>query len=114
MDYSNKQTRSSDPRWHRKDSKLAKPNDHWLNPTTTSNRFTALQEEDLDNNPPPGKEATPKPPQFISPVSLTYLPYSNCLIKSPLSYTKSKPLCKIKSRSNQKILNLAALLQKPF
>jgi hypothetical protein len=55
-----------------KDSKLAKLNDHWLNPTTTSNRFTALQQDDLDNNPLSGKEAMPPPPQFISPVSLTY------------------------------------------
>jgi hypothetical protein len=48
-----------------KDSKLAKPSDHWLNPTTTSNRFTALQ-QDLHNHPPRGKEATPNPPIYIA------------------------------------------------
>jgi hypothetical protein len=55
-----------------KDSKLAKTTDHWLNPTTTSNRFTALQtEETEDNNPPSGKEATPKPPPiYITKVTI--------------------------------------------
>jgi hypothetical protein len=33
-----------------KDFKLAKISDHWLNPTPTSNRYTALQQqEELDN-----------------------------------------------------------------
>jgi hypothetical protein len=57
-----------------KDSKLAKTIDHWLNPTITSNRFTALQtEETQDDNPPSGKEATPKPPPiYITNVTITH------------------------------------------
>jgi hypothetical protein len=57
-----------------KDSKLTKLADHWLNPTTTSNRFTALQPaETQDNNPPPGKEDTPKPPSIYS-TDVTIIP----------------------------------------
>jgi hypothetical protein len=42
---------------------MAKSNENWLNPTPTSNRFSALQQEDdLVNQPSPGKEATPTPP----------------------------------------------------
>jgi hypothetical protein len=54
-----------------KDSKLAKPSDHWFNPTPISNRFTTLQQdEDLNNHPPPGKEASLKhPPIYITSVT---------------------------------------------
>jgi hypothetical protein len=55
-----------------KDFKLAKLTDHWLNPIITSNRFTALQPEEIqDSNPPPGKEDTPKPPPiYITNVTI--------------------------------------------
>jgi hypothetical protein len=47
-----------------KDFKLAKPSDHWLNPIPTSNRYTALQEGELDNQLPIGKETTVNPPNL--------------------------------------------------
>jgi hypothetical protein len=47
---------------------MAKSNENWLNPTPPSIRFSALQQEDdLVNQPSPGKEATPKP----SPIYIT-------------------------------------------
>jgi hypothetical protein len=62
---------------------MAKTSENWLNPTPTSNRFSALQQEDdLVNQPSPGNEATPPPP-FVSPMSLSSLHYSNSLIKFP-------------------------------
>jgi hypothetical protein len=62
-----------------KDFKPAKQSDHWLNPTPTSNRYTALQQkEELDNQLPIGKETIPTPSpnlhyqchQHISPLIL--------------------------------------------
>jgi hypothetical protein len=51
-------------------AKLHKQSDHWLNPTTTSNRFAALQEEEPDTPQPSGKEPMPKPPPiYISNVT---------------------------------------------
>jgi hypothetical protein len=45
---------------------MAKSNENWLNPTQTLNRFSALQqEEDLVNQPSPGKEATPQNPAHL-------------------------------------------------
>jgi hypothetical protein len=54
-----------------KDFKHAKPSEHWLNPTITSNRFTAIQPDEEPKKPPlPGKETTPKPlPIYISNVT---------------------------------------------
>jgi hypothetical protein len=51
--------------------KLAKQSDHWLNPTPTSNRFTALQDEELDNQLPTGKESIPNPPPPIYITNVT-------------------------------------------
>jgi hypothetical protein len=93
---------------------MAKSSKNWINPTPTSNRFSALQQEDdLVNQPSPGKEATPNPP-FISPVSLPSLHYSDSLIKTSNSFTKSKPSNKIRLKSNLKLLTPTALSQKPF
>jgi hypothetical protein len=53
-----------------KDSKLAKPSDHWLNPTPTSNCFTALQQdEDLNNHPHLVRRPPPTPPIYITNVT---------------------------------------------
>jgi hypothetical protein len=93
---------------------MAKSSGNWLNPTPISNRFSSLQQEDdLANQSTPGKEATPKPPPFISPISLPSFHYFNSLIKSSQSFMKSKPWHKIRLKSNLKLLTLTALSQKP-
>jgi hypothetical protein len=42
--------------------KEAKQSEHWLNPTSTSNRHTALLEEEREEQQKAGNEITPKPP----------------------------------------------------
>jgi hypothetical protein len=62
MDYAYKRSRLTQD-GSSKESKMAKSSENWLNPTPTSNHFSALQqEEDNVNQPSPGKEATPNPP----------------------------------------------------
>jgi hypothetical protein len=59
-----------------RDAKHAKESEHWLNQTSTSNRYTALlEEESEDQQQKAGLENTPKPPpiyitdvQNISPL----------------------------------------------
>jgi hypothetical protein len=45
-----------------KEAKHGKQSEHWLNQTSTSNRYTALLEEESEDQQKAGNENTPKPP----------------------------------------------------
>jgi hypothetical protein len=51
-----------------REAKHAKESEHWLNQTSTSNRYTALlEEESVDQQQKAGPEKTPRPP----PIDIT-------------------------------------------
>jgi hypothetical protein len=86
---SNKRTQPLSEDYHR-ESKHIKENHHWLHPTTTTNRYSVLQDEEPEQptrHNEPGK--TPKPP----PIYMTSLP-------SPHSYDYQYEL---KALSNNQI-----------
>jgi hypothetical protein len=59
---SNKRGKSTQDETERQ-TKHTKESEHWLNQTFTSNRYTALLEEESENQPhKAGPENTPKPP----------------------------------------------------
>jgi hypothetical protein len=45
-----------------KEAKHAKQSKNWINPTSTSNRYTAILEEESEEQQKAGNENTPKPP----------------------------------------------------
>jgi hypothetical protein len=45
-----------------REPKHIKSSEYWLTPTITTNRFTVLQQDELDKTTIAGKETTPKPP----------------------------------------------------
>jgi hypothetical protein len=73
-------------------AKHIKEDSHWLHPTTTHNRYSALSDdENVDHLQKVASDSTPKP-----------LPIYNYQTRLLNNHTKSKRLLEIKSESNPK------------